>query len=487
MALRLRIVHSLSFVLIGTVLLSVVVMGGLSAWQLHSGFSRYLQEQDLRRLDDFAQFVSQKAEAAGGLDAVADNQQAVLRLMDDFAEHLGIRPRENALDGTPTLRPPGLVASPFQGLAVPDGFAERISVTHADGRYLFGLDLTEGSQSIAARPIRYKGKVVAFARIFTYQNVGPEYLDVAFLNTQYASIAMAALLLTAMATVIAWALAQRDVRALKGAQSAAQQIGSGKFVGQLESSRGDEIGDLLRMINGMANSLSADDSRRKRWIADISHELRTPSAVLRGEIDALIDHVRPLEPNAMVSLREEVVRLTHLIDDLHLVALSELSTFPCERRDCDAVALIQNMVSSYELRAQKMGITIEFTPQHATVPVQWDERRVEQLLRNLLENSLRYTDAPGRIVLTLDATQSPIRITVADTAPGVSEADAQTIFLPLHRTESARARNAEGSGLGLAICHIIVQAHGGTIQASPSELGGVHMQIDLPAYGENNT
>ena len=482
MALRLRIVHSLSFVLIGTVLLSVVVMGGLSAWQLHSGFERYLQQQDLKRLEDFAQFVSQQADAAGGLDAVAGNQQAVLRLMDGFAEHLGIRPRENVLDRTPTQRPLGIAASPFQGLALPDGFAERISVVRADDRYLFGLELIGGSQSMAARPIRFRGEVVAFARIFTFQNSGAEDLDMVFLNTQYASIASAALLLMVLATAIAWALAQRDVRALKRAQSAAQQIGSGKFVGQLESSRGDEIGDLLRMINGMANSLSADDSRRKRWIADISHELRTPSAVLRGEIDALIDHVRPLEPNAMVSLREEVVRLTHLIDDLHLVALSELSTFPCERRECDAVALLQNMVTSYQLRAKKLGIAIEFAPQHGSVPVQWDARRIEQLLRNLLENSLRYTDAPGRIVLTLDASQSPIRITVADTAPGVSEAEAQQIFLPLHRTESARARNTEGSGLGLAICHIIVQAHGGTIQATPSELGGGHMQIDLPAY-----
>ena len=109
--MRLRIIHSLSSVLIGTVLLSVLVMGVLSAWQLHSGFERYLQQQDLKRLDDFAHFVSQQAEAAGVLDAVAGNQQAVLRLMDGFAEHLGIRPRENFLDGTPTQRPPGLAAA----------------------------------------------------------------------------------------------------------------------------------------------------------------------------------------------------------------------------------------------------------------------------------------------------------------------------------------------------------------------------------------
>ena len=486
--MRLRIVHSLSFVLIGTVLLSVLVMGGLSAWQLHNGFGRYLQEQDLRRLDEFALFVSKQADAAGSLDAVAGDQASVLRLMDQFAEHLGIRPRQVAGEGNPNLRQTGLRAGQGHGLGLPDGFAERVSVARADGSYLFGLDLVAGPQSTAARPIRVRGEVVAFARVLTYQSASGDALDVAFLNSQYASIALAALLLTTLAVVIAWVMAQRDVRALLRAQSAAQQIGSGKFDGQLESSRGDELGDLLRMINGMASNLSADDSRKKRWIADISHELRTPSAVLRGEIDALIDQVRPLEPNAIVSLREEVVRLTHLIDDLHLVALSELSAFPCTVGDLDAVALVRNMVAGYELRASKVGIVMEWTaPQEPTLPVRWDARRIEQLLRNLLENSLRYTDAPGRVVVALAATDTGIRITVDDTAPGVSEAEAQQIFMPLHRTESARARNAEGSGLGLAICHIIVQSHGGSIQATASTLGGICMQIDLPAQADNNT
>ena len=241
----------------------------------------------------------------------------------------------------------------------------------------------------------------------------------------------------------------------------------------------------------LANRLSADDARRKRWIADISHELRTPLTVLRGEIDALIDHIRPLDPNAMVSLREEVVRLTHLIDDLHLVALSDLSTFPCTMADADAAALVRNMVNGYAPRAQTAGISLESAlPQDATMPVRWDARRIEQLLRNLLENSLRYTDAPGRVLVSLASLASDgaqLTITVDDSAPGVSEAEAQRIFLPLHRTDSARTRHAEGSGLGLAICQVIAQSHGGSIRASSSELGGIRMEISLPVHGKVGT
>lgn len=484
--MRLRIVHSLSFVLIGTVLLSVVVMGSLSAWQLQSGFRRYLLEQDLRRLDDFARFVSDKAERAGGLDAVAGNREVSLRLMNQFAEHLGIRPRPPAQEGEGAPRQPGVAPGAGQRPPhLPDGFAERVSVVRSDNSHLFGLELMESAQATATRPILLHGTVVGFAKIMIYPDTGSDAIDSKFLNQQYSTIALAALSLTAMAAVIARFLAQRDVRSLKLAQSAAQQIGSGKFVAGLESSRGDEIGDLLRMINGMADSLRADASRRTRWIADISHELRTPSTVLQGEIDALIDHVRPLEPNAIVSLREEVVRLTCLIDDLHLAALSELSAFPLKPGDCDAVALVQTMVKGYELRAHKMGIALQWMPPaQRQLPVHWDARRIEQLLRNLLENSLRYTDAPGRIVVGLESDGAQVVLAVEDSAPGISETEAEQIFLPLHRTESARARNAEGSGLGLAICQVIVQAHGGSIHAHASDLGGVRMQVQLPVQGK---
>jgi two-component system sensor histidine kinase BaeS len=189
----------------------------------------------------------------------------------------------------------------------------------------------------------------------------------------------------------------------------------------------------------------------------------------------------------MVSLREEVVRLTHLIDDLHLVALSELSTFPCTIADTDAAALVRNMVNGYTLRAQTAGITLESAlAQDAAIPVRWDAGRIEQLLRNLLENSLRYTDAPGRVRVSLASDGALVTLTVDDSAPGVSEAEAERIFLPLHRTESARARNAEGSGLGLAICQVITQSHGGSIRASSSELGGIRMEIHLPVHGKDS-
>ena len=237
----------------------------------------------------------------------------------------------------------------------------------------------------------------------------------------------------------------------------------------------------MRNINAMAQALAQLDAQRRRWIADISHELRTPLAVLRGEIEALVDGVRPLQPAAMVSLREEVLHLGALVEDLHLLAMSDLKALPCYFEEQDALALAQKVLQRFELRAQQLGLSLQLSaPQQDRVPVRWDGRRIEQLLGNLLDNSLRYTDAPGRVRLTLQIDAGDVLIDLEDSAPGVLAADAARLFEPLYRADAARSRHTGGSGLGLAICHAIVQAHGGVIVAAASELGGLRIRIRLP-------
>lgn len=290
------------------------------------------------------------------------------------------------------------------------------------------------------------GEPVALVRMLKLQAV-QDNIDARFLNAQYGAIAGVALALLALALASAWWVARRWVRPLLAAQDATLRIARGEFAVRLNPSRTDEIGDLMRNINAMAQL----DAQRRRWIADISLELRTPLAVLRGEIEALVDGVRPLQASAMVSLREEVLRLGTLVEDLHLLAMSDLNALPCYCEELDAVALAH-----------------------------WDGRRIEQLLGNLLDNSLRYTDARGRVRLTLQIEAEQVLIDLDDSAPGVPDADAVRLFEPLYQADAVRSRHTGGSGLGLAICHVIVQAHGGSITATASELGGLRIRILLP-------
>jgi two-component system sensor histidine kinase BaeS len=325
-----------------------------------------------------------------------------------------------------------------------------------------------------------RGELVALARMFKLRVVSDD-IDAKFLNSQYGGIVGVALALLVLALASAWWVARRWVRPLLAAQDATLRIAQGEFAIRLNPSRTDEIGDLMRNINAMAQALAQLDAQRRRWIADISHELRTPLAVLRGEIEALVDGVRPLQPAAMVSLREEVLHLGALVEDLHLLAMSDLKALPCYFEEQDALALAQKVLQRFELRAQQLGLSLQLSaPQQDRVPVRWDGRRIEQLLGNLLDNSLRYTDAPGRVRLTLQIDAGDVLIDLEDSAPGVPAADAARLFEPLYRADAARSRHTGGSGLGLAICHAIVQAHGGAITATASELGGLQVRIRLP-------
>jgi two-component system sensor histidine kinase BaeS len=274
---------------------------------------------------------------------------------------------------------------------------------------------------------------------------------------------------------------------LHAVQAATERIARGEFDVRLQGrqqgeERSDEIGDLVRNVNRMAEGLQQLEGARRRWLADISHELRTPLAVLRGEIEALVDGVRPLRPEAIVSLHEDALHLGKLVDDLHLLAMSDLQSLPCRFDELDAVDLAQQSVARLQTRAAAKGLALSVeTGPLTTLPVRWDRTRSEQLLGNVLENSLRYTDAPGRIVLALKRQGDRISIDIDDSAPGVPTADLPRLFEPLYRADAARSRERGGSGLGLAISHAIARSHSGRIDAAISSLGGLRLRIELPA------
>jgi two-component system sensor histidine kinase BaeS len=235
----------------------------------------------------------------------------------------------------------------------------------------------------------------------------------------------------------------------------------------------------------MAEGLEHLETARRRWIAEISHELRTPLTVLRGEIDALAEGIRPLTLEAVGSLREEALRLGAMVDDLHLLAMADLNALPCYFMECDALQLTQRVQQRFDRRASAAGISLELTmPAENALPVYWDSQRMEQVLANLLDNSLRYTDAPGRARLIIQRQQARVLLLVDDSKPGVPAADLGRLFDPLYRSDSARGRHRAGSGLGLAICAALVRAHGGRITAAASELGGLSILVDMPVSAE---
>lgn len=487
--MRIRLVHTQALLLLSAVLIAVLAMGALSAWNLRNGFSDYLATRDVERLEQFALLVSENAERAGGMDALEANGVDLPELFHQFGRMQGSPAMRALRDAMPRPEDSGMFRPllPQRPIDSIDAFKDRVAIYGLDGHARLGRALPQDAHVTVERPVRIGNQMVAMVRMVALKPV-PTEVEVRFLNTQYQSIIAVACVLLLIALIGAFWISGHWVRPLIAVQAATEKIAQGEFDTRLDAARTDEIGDAMRNINQMAAGLKKLEGARRQWIADMSHELRTPLTVLRGEIDALIDGVIALTPKAVLSLREEVLQLNALVDDLHLLAMSDLKALPCYFEDMDAATLLEGIVQRFALRAAQLGLTLSLVTQLDTpVMVRWDAKRIEQLLGNLLDNSLAYTDAPGTVLVRLsNCDDNKLAIDVEDTAPGVSGIDLLRIFEPLYRADAARGRSNGGSGLGLAICEQIARAHHGVIRAEPSPLGGVLFHLELPRLGDES-
>lgn len=485
--MRIRLVHTQAILLLSAVLVAVLAMGALSAWNLRNGFSDYLATRDVERLEQFALLVSENAERAGGFELLESTGAGLPELLREFGRMQGLPAMKALQDAIPRPEDGGLFSPrprprPIDSI---DAFKDRVAIYGLDGRARLGRALPRGTVNYVERPVRVGSEVVAMVRMVKLKPV-PSEVEVRFLNTQYQSIVAVACVLILIALIGAFWISGHWVRPLIAVQAATERIARGEFDARLNATRSDEIGDTMRNINQMAAGLKKLEGARRQWIADMSHELRTPLTVLRGEIDALIDGIIALTPQAMQSLREEVLKLNALVDDLHLLAMADLKALPCYFEEVDAAKLIQDIVQRFTLRAAQVGLTLTFNTQlNAPMVVRWDAKRIEQLLGNLLDNSLRYTDAPGQVVVSLrsDAVNRVV-VEVEDSAPGVSADDLPRIFEPLYRADASRGRLSGGSGLGLAICEQIAKAHQGAISVKSSAMGGLLFCLELPRVAD---
>jgi two-component system, OmpR family, sensor histidine kinase BaeS len=249
----------------------------------------------------------------------------------------------------------------------------------------------------------------------------------------------------------------------------------------------DELGQLVEDFNRLGHALERQESVRRNFMADMSHELRTPISVLRAELEALEDGVRPVTQGAVTSLQAEVARLRSLVDDVHDLSLADVGGLSYQFEAVDLVGIAREAFQVAAGRMQSLGLTPEVRALVSPVYVRGDERRLRQLVANLLENSLRYTSPGGRIRATIVSQRARARLTWEDSPPGVPDDALPRLIERLYRVEGSRNRVAGGSGLGLAICESIVAAHGGTIRARHSDLGGLAVLVDLPREGDGKT
>ncbi|MGI9576241.1 ATP-binding protein [Alloalcanivorax xenomutans] len=325
--------------------------------------------------------------------------------------------------------------------------------------------------------IRIGDQVVGWL-VYPDQEAIRDSMDRRFQERQLRFMLWMTLIGLALSLLVSWLLARHFVAPITALSRHTRQLREGNYGARLTSQRRDELGDLIRHVDSLAQRLNQGQQARQRWFSDIAHELRTPLAVLRGELEAIQDGVRPMSKETISTLESEVRHLTHLVSDLHDLALADAGNLRYHFTRVGLDALCEDAVDAVRPAMQRHGLTLLTTLPPAALS--GDPVRLRQLLDNLLHNSLKYTDQGGEVQLVLDDEQDHWRLTINDTAPGVPEEALPKLFDHLFRVESSRNRRTGGAGLGLAICQRIVEAHGGTITAGHSPLGGLRITIRLP-------
>jgi len=275
-------------------------------------------------------------------------------------------------------------------------------------------------------------------------------------------------------------LARTLLAPVRRVAEATHQLAAGRYETRVNVASHDEVGQLAADFNHLAQTLQRNESVRRDFMADVSHELRTPLAVLRGELEAIEDGVRAATPEALHSLQGEVATLSQLVDDLYELSLSDAGALAYRLHELDFRALLTSTVDSMRMRFVQRDLRIELQLPSRALPVNADEARLQQLFHNLLENSLRYTDCGGQLRIGVLETADWLQIDFQDSAPGVAAETLPRLFERFFRSEGSRNRATGGAGLGLAICRNIAEAHGGTIEALASPLGGLWIAVRLP-------
>jgi two-component system sensor histidine kinase BaeS len=193
----------------------------------------------------------------------------------------------------------------------------------------------------------------------------------------------------------------------------------------------------------------------------------------------MLDGVRDMRRETLESIQAEVLLITKLVDDLHTLSLIESNTLTMAREEVEVLKVARDILQAFGLRFSQAGIAVESDLQtEGRLIVMGDSMRLAQVFTNLMENTLKHTNTPGKLRVSHSATAKEVRLVFDDSPPAVRPAELPNIFERLYRTD--QSRSTSGSGLGLAISKSIIEATDGTIKACASPLGGLRIEIVLP-------
>ena len=295
---------------------------------------------------------------------------------------------------------------------------------------------------------------------------------------------LAALLAFGLASVAAALMTRRITQPLNALADGVRRFAAGERGVRLPTPRNrDEIAEVTVAFNNLTSGLERQEAWRKALVADIAHDLRTPLAVLRSEIESMQDGVTSLDGRGLERLHGEVMMLSKLVDDLRTLSLAEGGGLSLNLQVTPLEPFLRALVERFTPRAVAGGVFVGLEPAPLSLRAKLDEVQFSRVLNNLLENAVRHA-GPGRVEVSAAADGEFVRIRVRDHGPGFKPENLERAFERFYQGDASRTRDAnraKGSGLGLAIARAIVEAHGGRVEAENHPDGGAVFTIRLPS------
>jgi signal transduction histidine kinase len=282
------------------------------------------------------------------------------------------------------------------------------------------------------------------------------------------------------AVLLIVSLSRRILGPVEALTSAARRMEAGDLSQRVKIASNDEIGDLARAFNSMADGLARLERLRRNMVTDVAHELRTPLTNIRGYLEAVRDDLVKPERRVIESLYEETLLLNHLVDDLQDLSLAEAGQLRLERQPVALADLVDQAIGAFAPQAEAKGIALHVDAPEDLPLVNVDPRRIGQVLRNLLNNALTHTGPGGEVSVAAVAGDRWIEIKIRDTGTGIAAADLPYVFERFYRADRSRSRATGGAGLGLAIARQLVEAHGGQIAVESKIDEGTQFTFTLP-------
>ena len=291
-----------------------------------------------------------------------------------------------------------------------------------------------------------------------------------FLQRTTLAISLAAVAGVVAAVIMGYILAGGLIKPIRRLTRASQALARGDLNQQVPVSSQDELGLLTETFNQMSSGLARADEERKRLTADISHDLSTPLQIISGYVEMLEAGEVSLTPQRVEIIKTEIGHLRRMVSDLGTLTQVEAGGLDFQKVRIQPAELLERVYQAYYPIASHQSVSLKLDLPETCPEILVDEGRMQQVLKNLIENALRYTPSGGEILLSVSA-NGRVLLKVQDSGTGIDPQDLQYVFDRFYRADKSRGGNSGKMGLGLAICKALVTAQGGTIWAESAGIG----------------